>query len=43
MLVLGERRFLEERVHAALPPWMQEEMTPCTIDHFREEVKRWRS
>ncbi|HOB07147.1 MAG TPA: helicase C-terminal domain-containing protein, partial [Methanoculleus sp.] len=43
MLVLGERRFLESRVHAALPPWMQEEMTPCTIDTFKEEVKRWRS
>jgi DNA excision repair protein ERCC-2 len=43
ILVLGERRFLESRVHAALPPWMQEEMTPCTIETFKEEVKRWRS
>jgi len=43
MLVLGERRFLEPGVHAALPPWMQEEMIPCTIDLFREEVERWRS
>ena len=43
MLVLGERRFLESRVHAGLPPWMQEEMTTCTIDLFRKEAGRWRS
>jgi DNA excision repair protein ERCC-2 len=43
MLVLGERRFLEPRVRAGLPPWMQEEMTTCTIDLFRKEAGRWRS
>ncbi|HOS68050.1 MAG TPA: helicase C-terminal domain-containing protein, partial [Methanoculleus sp.] len=42
VLVLGERRFLESRVHAGLPPWMQEEMTTCTIDLFKKEAGRWR-
>jgi DNA excision repair protein ERCC-2 len=42
MLVLGERRFLEPRVRAGLPPWMQEEMTTCTIDLFKKEAGRWR-
>jgi DNA excision repair protein ERCC-2 len=42
VLVLGERRFLESRVHAGLPPWMQEEMTICTIDLFKKEAGRWR-
>ena len=43
MLILGERRFLEPRVRAGLPPWMQEEMMPCTIDLFQKEVGRWQS
>jgi DNA excision repair protein ERCC-2 len=43
MLVLGEKRFLERRVHAGLPPWMQEEMTTCTVEAFRKEAERWRS
>ena len=43
MLVLGEKRFLERRVHAGLPPWMQEEMTACTVEEFRKEAERWRS
>jgi DNA excision repair protein ERCC-2 len=41
MLVLGERRFLESRVRSGLPPWMQEEMTTCTIDIFQKEAGRW--
>ena len=43
MLILGDRRFLERRVHAGLPPWMQEEMTACTVEAFRKEAERWRS
>ena len=43
VLVLGERRFLEPRVRAGLPPWIQEEMATCTIDTFRKEAGRWRS
>ena len=43
MLVLGEKRFLESRVHAGLPPWMQKEMTRCTLEEFRKEAERWRS
>ncbi|WP_286681212.1 ATP-dependent DNA helicase [Methanoculleus sp. DTU007] len=43
ILVLGEKRFLEPRVHAGLPPWMQGEMTACTIDVFKMEAGRWRS
>jgi len=42
VLVLGERRFLEPRIGAGLPPWMQEEMTECTINTFREAIRRWR-
>ncbi|BBL67738.1 hypothetical protein MchiMG62_09190 [Methanoculleus chikugoensis] len=43
MLVLGEKRFLERRVHAGLPPWMQDEMRTCTVEAFRKEAERWRS
>jgi DNA excision repair protein ERCC-2 len=43
VLILGERRFLEPRVHAGLPPWMQAEMTVCTVEEFRKEAGRWRS
>ena len=43
ILVIGEKRFLERRVHAGLPPWMQEEMAACTIEEFRKEAERWRS
>ncbi|MDN7012244.1 ATP-dependent DNA helicase [Methanoculleus sp. FWC-SCC3] len=43
MLILGEKRFQERRVHAGLPPWMQEEMTACTVEAFKKEAKRWRS
>ncbi len=42
MLVLGESRFLENRVRRGLPPWMQEEMSTCTIDTFGREVQLWR-
>jgi len=42
ILVLGDRRFLEPRVHGGLPPWMQEELVPCDITRFRREVNRWR-
>lgn len=41
MLILGEKRFLEGRVRAGLPPWMQEEMTTCNIDMFKKEAKKW--
>jgi len=43
MLVIGERRFLEPRVRSGLPPWMQAEMTVCTVDQFGKEAGRWRS
>ena len=42
VLVLGDRRFLEERVRTALPAWMQEEMQASTIGSFKEAVARWR-
>ncbi len=42
VLLIGESRFLESDVHGGLPPWMQEEMIPCTLSSFAEEVKGWR-
>jgi len=42
ILVIGERRFLETRVRAGLPGWMQEEMVGCEVASFGEEVRRWR-
>jgi DNA excision repair protein ERCC-2 len=42
VLVLGEKRFWEERVKGGLSPWMQQEMKPCDASTFREAIKRWR-
>jgi DNA excision repair protein ERCC-2 len=42
VLVLGDRRFLDERVRSALPGWMQEEMRVSTIGSFREAVAIWK-
>jgi DNA excision repair protein ERCC-2 len=42
VLVLGDARFLEARVRQGLPVWMQEEMMPCTVDEFTEEIRAWR-
>jgi DNA excision repair protein ERCC-2 len=42
LLVLAEQRFLEDRVRGGLPPWMQEECEPVTIQTFREAITRWR-
>ncbi|WP_326493492.1 ATP-dependent DNA helicase [Methanogenium organophilum] len=42
VLMIGESRFLETEVHGGLPPWMQEEMIPCTLSSFSEEAKQWR-
>ncbi|MHC1626325.1 MAG: ATP-dependent DNA helicase [Methanoculleaceae archaeon] len=41
LLVLGDRRFLSDRIRSALPQWMQEELVPCDIARFREEVAAW--
>jgi len=43
VLVLGERRFLEQRVRHALPGWIKEEMIECDVTHFRELMGTWRS
>ena len=43
VLVFGERRFLEKRVHNALPPWIQDEMIVCDITRFREMISQWES
>jgi DNA excision repair protein ERCC-2 len=42
VLVFGERRFLENRVRLALPPWIQEEMIVCDVAQFREVIVRWK-
>ncbi len=42
VLVIGESRFLEGEVNSGLPPWIQEEMVPCTLSSFIEEAKSWR-
>ena len=43
VLVLGEKRFLEQRVRTALPPWMQDEMIACDYEKFREVLAQWKS
>ncbi|MFY9800557.1 MAG: ATP-dependent DNA helicase [Methanoregula sp.] len=43
VLVMGEKRFLEKRVHDSLPTWIQEEMIACDTTKFRELVSRWKS
>jgi DNA excision repair protein ERCC-2 len=42
VLIFGERRFLEPRVRAGLPPWIREEMAECTVESFAGAVKRWK-
>ena len=42
ILVLGEKRFLEARIHERLPAWMREELRECDIAAFREALSRWR-
>jgi len=42
VLLIAESRFFEADVHGGLPPWMQEEMIPCTLSSFIEEAKSWR-
>jgi len=43
VLVLGEKRFLEKKVHFALPLWVQEEMIECDATRFRELISPWKS
>ncbi len=42
VLVLGEKRFLENRVRHALPVWIQEEIIPCDAAKFKEIVSKWK-
>jgi len=42
VLVLAERRFLEDRVRTALPVWISDEMIECDIGRFREVVSAWK-
>ncbi len=42
VLVFGEKRFLDHRVRAGLPPWIRDEMAECSIDSFTAAVSRWR-
>jgi len=43
VLVLGERRFLERGVRAALPGWIRDELVECDIGRFREVISTWQS
>lgn len=42
VLVLAEGRYLEPRVRSGLPGWMQEELRPCDLAGFSQEVEAWR-
>jgi len=42
VLVLGEKRFLENRIRHALPAWIQEEMIACDAAKFKEIVSKWK-
>jgi DNA excision repair protein ERCC-2 len=42
VLVLAEKRFLEQRVRTALPGWIQEEMIACDAAGFRDVVAAWK-
>jgi DNA excision repair protein ERCC-2 len=42
VLVLAEKRFLENRVRSALPGWIQEEMIACNAAEFREVLAGWK-
>jgi DNA excision repair protein ERCC-2 len=41
VLVLAERRFVENRVKKALPVWISDELIECDISHFRKVVSAW--
>jgi DNA excision repair protein ERCC-2 len=43
VLVFGERRFLEKRVHDALPAWIRDEMIICRTEGFSERIAPWKS
>lgn len=40
VLLLIESRYLDESVKRGLPKWMQDECVECTIDSFKEAMKR---
>jgi DNA excision repair protein ERCC-2 len=42
VLVLAEKRFLDERVRNALPAWIRNEMIACDAAGFPEVVRKWR-
>ncbi|MDI9633098.1 MAG: ATP-dependent DNA helicase [Methanolinea sp.] len=42
VLILGERRFLEERVNRGLSEWMREELRPCRFPEFQHILRSWR-
>jgi DNA excision repair protein ERCC-2 len=42
VLVLAEKRFLENRVRSALPGWIQDEMIACDAKGFREVIAQWK-
>jgi DNA excision repair protein ERCC-2 len=42
ILVFGEKRFIEDKILFRLPGWIQEELVPCSLDEFRNQVKGWR-
>lgn len=42
VLLLGEERFLDDSVKKGLPPWMQDELTECTINEFKSGISKWR-
>jgi DNA excision repair protein ERCC-2 len=42
VLVLAEKRFLENRVRSALPGWIQDEIIACDAKGFREVIAQWK-
>jgi len=42
VLVLGERRFSEQRIRRALPAWIRDEMIPCDAAGFTGRIEPWR-
>jgi DNA excision repair protein ERCC-2 len=42
VLVLGEKRFLEKRIHNALPAWLQDEMIECNVALFQKVIAQWK-
>jgi len=43
VLVLGERRFLEDGIRSALPPWLEKEMIECDALILGTEIAQWQS